>query len=281
MINARVAGTAVHLNLNQNQEDSSQISYKKYQVWGIKTLIKYLVNDIFNVFYGNLPKNEGSMNPEKLDKPLKILCKRYAVPFNRVLSFIEDRKEPKQIWESLDPELKAIFIINAFFEAFEENLIDAYYQAVDLSRLLWLIPQIKPRLNRSDFGLADFGFIFRARGYSSRFSKRISNDGFNNTVKRLNKVLFNEYKDTFLTQNSNKTRETPEPIKLNELPAEKRYIITILRNGNTEEKLKAIELIIQNRINEAIDDLEHLLKKEDDRVMNASLVAIIILKNLD
>ena len=282
MINARIAGTAVHLNLNQDLEDSSQISYKKYQVWGIKTLIKYLVEDIFNIFYNNLPKKEDSLSPEKLYKPLKILCKRYSIPYKRVLSFIELRKKPKQIWEPLDTDLKAIFMINAFFEAFEENLIDSYYQAINLSRILWLIPHIKPKLNRSDFGLADFGFIFRARGYSSRFSKKISNNGFNNTIKRLNKVLYKEYKTTFLKTDSTKAKITKaQELDLSQLPAEKRYILSLLRNGNTDEKLKAIELIIQNQINEAIDDLEHLLKREDDRVMNAALDAILILKELD
>jgi hypothetical protein len=283
MINARIAGTAIHLNLNQdNSEDSSQISYKKYQVWGIKTLIKYLVGDIFNIIYDNLPKREELLKTEKLLKPLKVLCKRYSIPYKRVLNYIDLRKEPKQIWEPLDTDLKAIFIINAFFEAFEENLVDSYYQAINLSRFLWLIPKIKPKLNRSDFGLKDFGFIFRARGYSSRYSKKVSQDGFHNTVKRLNKVLYKEYKNTFIKGNSNKANRTKiKTIDVEKLPPEKQYIIKLLRKGNTEEKLKAIKLVIKNRINEAVDDLEFLLKKEDDRVMNAALDAIIILKNLD
>ncbi len=282
MINARIAGTAVHLNLNQDKSDSSQISYKKYQVWGIKTIIKFLVEDIFNIIYHNLPKKEDSLNPEKLFKPLKILCKRYSVPYKRMLNFIELRKEPKQIWEPLDNDLKAIFIINSFFEAFEENLIDSYYQAINLSRILWLIPHLKPKLNRSDFGLEDFGFIFRARGYSSRFSKRISNNGFQNTVKRLNKVLFDEYINTFVKGNSNRNAiQKTDTINIEKLPPEKQYIINLLRNGNKDEKLKAIQIIIENRIEEAVEELEFLLKKEDEHVMNAALDAIIILKNLD
>lgn len=284
MINARIAGTAIHLNYSpETQADKSQISYKKYRIWGIKTVIKYLIEDIFKILYENLPTKEDFLEPEKdLLKPMKILCERYLVPHSKVVKFIEERKTPKQIWETLDSEQQIIFEINSFFEAFEENLIDSYYLAITLSKFLFKHFKTKAKLNRQDFGLADFGFVFRARGYSFSFSKYVYNNGFNNTVKRLNELLLKEYNDTFLNKKEQKQIEPKEiALKLEQLPEEKKYVIEMLRHGNSSEKLEAINLILENKITEALNDLEYLLKNKDETVMNAAFNAIVMLKGLE
>ncbi|MHA1291661.1 MAG: hypothetical protein ACTSQJ_03210 [Promethearchaeota archaeon] len=281
MLFARIAGTAIHLNINDNNE-TSQISYKKYRIWGIKTLVKLLVQDIFDTIYNNLPKNEKQLNPEKdLPEPIKNLCAKYNISYNKVLEFIEKRREPKQIWETLDNDLRAIFMINAFFEAFEFTLIEFYYIAISISRFIWLNKNIKPKLKRSDFGLKDFGFIFRARGYSQIFSKKIYNNGFSNTVKRLNRILYKEYIDTFILKIESKEKKNKQKNKIyKDLSEEKKYAIEMLRQGNSKEKLDAINLIVENRITEALNELEYLLSYKNEEVMNAAFDAILVLKNL-
>ena len=280
MINARVAGTAVHLGIEENNE---VISYKKYKIWGIKTLLAYLIKDIYDVFYIYLPQNENLLEPEEdLIKPLNILCERYLISFSLVEKYINERKAPKQIWETLDSDQQAMFIINAFFEAFEEILVDSYYLAVSFSKLLTLNSTIIPTLKRRDFGMGDFGFVFRARGYSHIFSKIVCNDGFKNTVNRLNKILLQEYIKTFI-DNSNqgsKQSDFKELPDFSKLPEEKRYVIEMLKEGNEKEKLEAIDLIIQNRIYEALDELEYLLSDRNENIMNAAYEAVIILKDL-
>jgi len=282
MINARIAGTALHLNINKENIETSQISYKKYRIWGIKTLVKYLVEDIFNIFYKNLPVKEEQLNPEKnLVMPLKTLCKRYKIPFETVLKFIEKRKEPKQIWESMDNDLRAVFMINAFFEAFEYYIVETYYIAMSLARFFLLKPGILPKLKRSDFGLKDFGFVHRARGYSLIFSKYIYNNAFSNTVNRLNNTLLNEYLDTFIYMKPDQSEKKDDIWNIEELPEEKRYVLEMLKEGNATEKLEAINLIVENGIVEGINDLEYLLNHKEEKVMNAAFDAIVILKNLD
>ncbi len=283
MIQARVAGTALHLSLDSNKNgDTIQISYKKYRIWGIKSLIKFLVEDLFNIFYNNLPKDEKNLNPEEdLKKPLKILAERYTIPYKNILQFIEQRKEHRLIWETLDIDQQVVFIINAFFEAFEENLVNSYYISMSWAKFLWLNPRIKPRLKPTDFGLKDFGFVFRARGYAFIASKCVFNDGFSNTVKRLNKVLLQEYNETFIEKKDNIEITTEAPISLEDLPEEKRYVIEMLKQGNSHEKLEAISIIMENKIKEALNELEYLLNYENDEVMNAAFDAILVLKELD
>ena len=272
MINARIAGTALHLSLDDTKE-TGQISYKKYRIWGIKTIINSLVKDIFDVIYEHLPEKEEFLNPNDLLKPLKILAERYSVSYKNILGFIEERKKPKKIWEPLDIDLKAIFYINSFFESFEKHLIDEYYIAVK-----FLNPKIQPRLRPADFWRKDFGFVFRARGYSRIFSKKIYNDGFSNTIKRLNKILYKEYIETFIDAKPPKTNDY---VELEDLPEEKRYALELLRNGNPNEKVEAINLILENRIIEAVNDLENLLSYSDEKVMNGAFDAILVLKNLE
>lgn len=280
MIYARVAGTAMHLAIGEN----NQITYKKYRIWGIKTLIRYLVEDIFNIFIDNLPENEETLEPEQdLIVPLKELSERYMVPLPLVKRYIEERKAPKQIWETLDADQQVMFIINAFFEAFEENLVESYYVAINFSKLITLNPKLKITLKRLDFSLGNFSFVFRARGYSHIFSKNICNNGFNNTVKRLNDLLLKEYIDTFIDKReaSIETQEAKMSFNLSDLSEEKRYVIEMLREGNEKEKLEAIDLIIQNHIYEAIEELEYLLSDKSEAIMNAAYEAVIILKGLD
>lgn len=271
MIHARIAGTALHLSLDYKKEPG-QISYKKYRIWGIKTLVKSLVQDIFDTIYDYLPDKERNLNPEDLLTPLSILAERYSISYQTIVSFIEERKKPKIIWEPLDIDLKAIFYINSFFEAFEKNLIDEYYIAVKIFN-----PKLKPSLRPADFWLKDFGFVFRARGYSRIFSKRIFNNGFNNTIKRLNKILYLEYMETFVETQP----EKEEILEINDLPEEKKYAIELLRNGNPHEKVEAIDIILENRITEAVGDLEFLLNYNDEKVMMNAFDAILILKNLE
>ena len=263
-IYARIAGTAIHLSFNKDRGDSSQITYKKYRVWGLKSLVKALIEDIYNIFYEHLPSEEELIDPEaELIRPLNILCERYSIPYKKVDRFIEERKKPSQIWDTLDNELQTMFMINAFFEAFEENLIDNYNATIGFAKLITLKKKRTHfRLNPIDFGRGDFGFIFRARGYSNFFSKEIYNNGFNNTVKRLNKLLYQEYIETF------------------NLSEEKKYVIEMLQKGNSDEKLEAISLITENRIYDALDELEYLLSSKDERVMNAAFETIVFLKGL-
>jgi len=282
MINARIAGTAVHLGISDNNE-MGQISYKKYKIWGFKTLLAYLFKDIYDIFYNYLPKNENLLDPEKhLIKPLEFLCERYLVPFSLVINYINKRKAIKQIWETLDSDQQAMFIINAFFEAFEENLINSYYLAISFSKLITLNPKINATLKHLDFGLGDFGFVYRARGYAYIFSKKVCNNGFGNTVKRLNRLLLKEYKNTFTEKIKNplNTIEQKNSDVISELSEEKRYVIEMLKQGNVKEKLEAINLIVQNQIYEALDELEYHLNDKNDRIINAAYEAVIILKDL-
>jgi len=272
MINARIAGTALHLSLDDTKE-TGQISYKKYRIWGIKTIIKSLVKDIFDTIYHLLPDKEVLLHPDDLLEPLRILAERYSISYENVLSFIEERKKPKKIWDPLDIDLKAIFYVNAFFEAFEKKLIDEYYIA-----LKFLNPKTIPRLRPADFWLKDFGFVFRARGYSRIFSRRRYNGGFNNTIKRLNKILHLEYIETFIDPQPTKENDI---LELESLPEEKKYALEMLRNGNPQEKVEAINIILENRITEAVNDLENLLSYSDEKVMNLAYDTILVLKNLE
>jgi len=274
MINARIAGTALHLNIDDNRA-SGQISYKKYRIWGIKTIIRSFVRDIFDIIYEHLPENELDLSPNDLLKPLHILAERYSISYENILSFIEERKKPKKIWEPLDTDLKAIFYVNSFFEAFEKNLIDEYYIA-----LKFFNPKIQPQLKPADFWLKDFGFVFRARGYSRIFSKNVYNNGFANTITRLNKILYLEYRETFI-DNTTQNSSEGDILDIEALPKEKRFALEMLRNGNSHEKLEAINIILENKIIEAVNELEFLLNYEDEKVMNRAFDTILVLKNLD
>ena len=282
-IYARIAGTAIHLSFNKDRGDSSQITYKKYRVWGLKSLVKALIEDIYNIFYEHLPSEEELIDPEaELIRPLNILCERYSIPYKKVDRFIEERKKPSQIWDTLDNELQTMFMINAFFEAFEENLIDNYNATIGFAKLITLKKKRTHfRLNPIDFGRGDFGFIFRARGYSNFFSKEIYNNGFNNTVKRLNKLLYQEYIETFIEKSGKNIQKNKlSSNKYDNLSEEKKYVIEMLQKGNSDEKLEAISLITENRIYDALDELEYLLSSKDERVMNAAFETIVFLKGL-
>ncbi len=281
MINARIKGTAIHLDINTENEEVSLISYKKHRIWGLKTLIKDLIEDIFNIFYRSLPNNGKLVNPEEdLLTPIEELCNRYNVSLKNVRKLIDERKEPKRIWETLDVEQQALFIINAFFDAFEENLIDSYFISASFWKFTFIKFKLKPTLKRADFGLKDFGFVFRARGYSYVFSKNIYNNAFTNTIKRLNKLLYQEYKETFLEKTQSKDKVKEGKVELEALPEEKKYVIEMLRNGNSQEKLEAIRLIVENKILEAVNDLEYFLNNKDESVMNAAFDAVVSLKSL-
>ncbi|MHA1272391.1 MAG: hypothetical protein ACTSQS_03030 [Promethearchaeota archaeon] len=278
---ARLAGTAIHLNESDGKKRSPAISYKKYRVWGIKTLINNLIDDIFYILYEYLPENEKDFYPEEdLKKPLEILCKRYQISYNRLIDFIDKRKKPSVIWNSLDDDQRAIFMINAFFEAFEENLINSYFIAMSFVKLLSLNSLKEPKLKYDDFFKGDFGFVFRARGYAYFYSKILCNNGFSNVVKRLNKILLKEYENLFIDKDQNNIDLKEKSSSSEELSEEKRYVISMLKEGNSEEKLNAIELILEHHIIEAVDELEYLLKDNDENVMNAALDAILKLKDL-
>ncbi|MFO8017925.1 MAG: hypothetical protein R6U96_04775 [Promethearchaeia archaeon] len=278
MIEARIAGTALHLNVQENKSYESRISYKKYKVWGLKSLIQALIKDIFDTFYLNLPEQESEFNPESdLRIPLKILAKKYSIPFELILDFINERKSSRMIWDSLDKDQKALFYVNSFFEAFEKKIIDAYYICLSLVRFLFLNLDIYPKMKRSDFRKGDFSFLHRARGYAHTFSRLICRGGYDNTVERLNTALLKEYQETFLRDKKSKKRKVSNRKHLSE---GKRYIIQTLKNGTTKEKLEAIDVIIENNIYEAVEELEYLLKDQDEKVMNRAFEAITILKNL-
>lgn len=280
MIAARIAGTALHLDDTQ-KGSSGLISYKKHKIWGIKTLIKFLVDDIFNVFYESLPKNEEELEPEEdLKAPLKKICIKYGISLEKVQKFINKRKESKLIWETLDTDQQAVFVVNSFFEAIEEYLVQTYYICMSFVKLITLDPNFSPKLRRSDFGLEDFGFVFRARGYAEIASNRIFNGGFDNTVKRLNKLLLKEYNETFLEKKPQPEKDENVSYNIEDLTEEKQYVIQMLQEGNAHEKMEAITLIIDNRIMEALNDLEYLLNYDDENVMNAAFDAVVILKGL-
>ena len=282
MLWARIAGTAIHLNFEQNR-NHSRISYKKHKIWGIKSLIHDFVEDLFQIFYNNLPENEDALEPEQdLMVPIKILCDRYIVNFQTFLGFLQERKAQKVIWDTMDNFQQAIFIVNAFFEAFEKKLVDSYYVALDYLKFITLDLNLEPKLKPKDFQLDDFGFVYRARGYSQIFSKKICNGGYHNTVKRLNETLSKEYQNTFLTKKKESlvSKETRDQTDLETLSEEKRYVIQMLREGNATEKLEAIQLIVENRILEALNELEYHLNNENEEVINAAFDAIVTLKDL-
>ena len=54
----------------------------------------------------------------------------------------------------------------------------------------------------------------------------------------------------------------------------------MLREGNATEKLEAIQLIVENRILEALNELEYHLNNENEEVINAAFDAIVTLKDL-
>ena len=278
MIEARIAGSALHLNIDEIEGINSRISYKKYKIWGIKALIIALIRDIFNIFYLNLPDKQDHFRPETdLLDPLKLLAQRYKISFKMIQDFIEERKSSRMIWNSLDRDQKALFYVNAFFEAFEKNIIDAYYICITFTQFLFLDLNLKPKLKRTDFQKGDLSFLHRARGYAHSFSRLICNGGYDNTVKRISNALYQEYHETFLEKKESKKKGLTNSKDLSE---GKRYVIQALKNGNVKEKLDAIDLIIENNIYEAVDELEYLLKNEDDRVMDKAFKAITILKNL-
>ena len=126
MIEAFIAGSTLHLNINEIEVINILNKYKKYKIWGIKALIIALIRDIFNIFYLNLPDKQDHFRPETdLLDPLKLLAQRYKISFKMIQDFIEERKSSRMIWNSLDRDQKALFYVNAFFEAFEKNIIDA------------------------------------------------------------------------------------------------------------------------------------------------------------
>ncbi|MFW5895344.1 MAG: hypothetical protein ACOCT9_01240 [archaeon] len=278
MIEARIAGTALHLNTDENARYTSRISYKKYKIWGIKSLIRALIKDIFDTFYLNLPEQEKEFRPETdLIKPLKILSEKYAIPFSLIMEFIQERKSSKMVWDSLDTDQKALFYVNSFFEAFEKKIIDAYYICLNLAKFFFLNLDIEIKMKRSDFRKGDFSFLHRARAYARAFSRLVCNGGYDNTVERINQALYREYQEEFLEKTKKKETTKTSHKHLSE---GKRYIIQVLKNGTVKEKLNAIDLIIENKIYEAVNQLEYLLKDQDEKVMNRAFEAITILKNL-
>ena len=88
------------------------------------------------------------------------------------------------------------------------------------------------------------------------------------------------FKETFI-EKSVQEKSKGDILELDDLPREKKYVIDMLRNGNPHEKVEAIIIILENRITEAISDLEYLLGYDDEKVMNGAYDAILVLKNLE
>ena len=194
MLWARIAGTAIHLNFEQNR-NHSRISYKKHKIWGIKSLIHDFVEDLFQIFYNNLPENEDALEPEQdLMVPIKILCDRYIVNFQTFLGFLQERKAQKVIWDTMDNFQQAIFIVNAFFEAFEKKLVDSYYVALDYLKFITLDLNLEHKLKPKDFQMLYALIRPHMRSYLKAGIKKICNGEDHNTVKRLKEKIKKEYK---------------------------------------------------------------------------------------
>ncbi len=284
---ARVAGTGIHLVDNIKNERTGKISYKEYKIWGIKSFINEFVHDIYTALVLKLPENESKFNSDDLIEPLLSLCEKFNCSTIDFEKNIESLKIFPEIWETMDNEQQASFYLNSFFEILENSRINNYKIALSFSQLLCVlfgkngIRENEQELRDIDFLKKDFGFVFRAREYVKAFSYSLSNGHYKNLLKRLNQALYQEYLDTFIFNviiEKSMSREDCEPeIEFNGNIFE---TFELLRNGTDREKLKAIEIIIENKYFEAIDELEYYLNNINPDVMNAALDAIIYLKEI-
>lgn len=286
VIYARIAGTGIHLVEGKKDERIGRITYKEYKVWGIKTFIKEIVEFIYCFLTENLPKDKELFNSDELMKPLMSLCELFNCSIAEFETNIESLKIFPEIWDTMDFEQQAAFYINAFFEVLDEVGVDNYKIALIMSQLFGFLYRNKTiqinqhYLQNFDFLKKDFGFVYRAREYVKAFSYCVYNGSFNNLIKRINKALYQEYLDTFIFNvvvEKSKIRESEK----NEEITDEFYlkVLEMLRNGTDDEKLFAIEEIIQNKFINAIDELEYYLKYNHPKVMNAALDGILYLRS--
>ncbi|MHA1732256.1 MAG: HEAT repeat domain-containing protein [Promethearchaeota archaeon] len=278
VLNGRVAGTGVNLGVDGGD---GLVSYKKYRIWGFKSLVNAMVRHVHRTVLENLPER-GPVTEECLVGALEPLVREFDVDEQLFREKTGDLLDDPTFWSSMDREQRLSFLVNAFFDALDETRVQLGAEAIAIVNSLGgrSLPVSFPKLVR------DFGFLFRAREYARVFSDNTCAGGYANTVKRASVVLAREYEEQYdLPEDAPPSRGLPwrEPPASGTAERPDGLILGVvsqLESPDPQERLSAIDELEQLADEQAVPYLERLLKDEDELVMNRAFEAILSLKGL-
>ncbi len=266
---ARLAGTGVHLIEEASGKSEGKISYQEYRIWGIRTLLRQMMQDIYLRILDNLPKEE-SASAEDLIYALKSLITRYEVPLDIFEKKVQGLTDDPVFWSNMDDMQRFSFILAVFFEALD----DARVQRAETAIKLISLPPF-PRAQSVSFPklVKDLGFVWRAREYSTLFNN-LCHGGFSNTVRRASQTLLQEYE----RQTHGQPKETGNEMTPPASPDFDKEVAQ-LHGSNDSEALEAINHL--KKFGErAIGELETVLNHSNEEIANKALEAILELKDV-
>lgn len=281
ILESRVLGTGVHLTNPTNKKVC--ISYQQIPLYGIKKALVGFIDDIYNQLLEDLPKDENQLNSSIIEESLKKITLTYPVDPNILLDKFEKVKNPIENWNFMDISLKIAVIINAFFDSIDEtmkNLAENYQDNNELSILLERNGKESPTIN---YGLEDFGFVFRARIYCWLYSLYRCNNSYLNLIKRIDTHLYRLYHEYFVEKNRTpySERKTSEKVDANSKnqsvklnSSNKIKVIASDLDSRDEQKiLSTIKLIQDNKIQELKSKLEYLFNHPNQKIAESALEA--------
>ncbi len=248
-----------------SESSGNIISYRKRRIWGIKSLIQNFVGYIYRRIVSEIPENH-EINSNMMDPILFEIGREFQVYEPYLRSGLDELKHSREVWLALDSEQKTAFKISAFFDALDQTREDlATHSIMAVSKLFYQEPLIP------NYKLHDFGFLFRAREYASVYSRLICNNGYANTVRRISRVLKDEFEDIFINQRDVEEESKPIDSTILERVTE---LTEVLQNGTDAEILGAIDEIQEKHLFDAQESLHFLLNHPNEEIQARALDVI-------
>ncbi len=266
---ARLAGTGIHLIEDAEGKSHGRISYRGHRIWGIKSLIVHMTDDVFNFVLSKVPIEEA-IGPESLASMLAELAPRYDVDHEFFSQKVQALVGDPHFWSSMDDLQRFSFIIAAFFEALDDTRVKLAEETLKITSSLpfsKIHPSTFPKL------VKNLGFAFRAREYAFLFNQ-VCDDGYAKIVRRANKALAKEYRAH--------VQERTEPMVTQVIAEEGgdfERLVSQLRSAKDEEVLTAIEALKTYGM-KAVDPLETLLHHKNEEIASKALDVILELKEV-
>jgi ribosomal protein S17E len=263
----RIAGTGINLSTTK----ASSIGYNNKRIWGIKKIVNDMIEYFYHEITSRLPEEESSCAPDLLDDVLFDLLVRFEIPREYLEAEFNNLKSIPSAWIGLEEDMKCAFKINAFFNAIDNSREEFAKNTLNMINNLF---NPKGEVRIPNFRIKNFGFLFRAREYSKLFSQYVCNDGYSQTVKRISKVLLEEYQDVQKGL-ENKDIDAIQENSQDPLSKEHESLIKSLESDNIDSIIKAINEIQEKKIESMKKFLEQLLQHPNEEIQNKALDAIL------